>query len=163
MSIDIDAAMDRVVELEIEALNALSTAVPCDAKPYFFHWQEDFPYWTNRLGTMNYWRGEEDEEFDYPEYTIVMRLVIAHLTQDYDGFNEDKLKMWIPHIITYFSQRRWLQTATTSAGLNSLVEARITGSTGFRVLQSVGLPGVQLGCEFNLRCRFVESVDLTYG
>ena len=161
MTIDLDAAIDRVVELEIEALNALSTPVPSDAKPYFFHWQEEFPYWTNRLGTMT--QGEQDEEFDEPEYTLVMRLVIGHLTQDYDGFNEDKLKQWIPHICTYFSQRRWLQTATTSAGLSNLVEARITGCTGFRVLQSVGLPGIQLGCEFNLRCRFVEQIDLTYG
>ncbi len=113
--VDLDGAMDRIVELEIEALAALSPTVACDAKPYFYHTQESFPYWTNRVGPLSFEDNEED--FDEPTYTVISRLVIAHVTNDYKGENEDKLKLWIPQFVTYFHARPWLGTAL-AAGSN---------------------------------------------
>ena len=159
--INLDSAIDRMVALEIEALAALSPTVVCDALPYFFHTQEAFPYWTNRIGPLQI--EDQGEDYDRPIYNIISRLVIGHLTDDYDGQNEDKLKIWIPQIVTYFHQHPRLQTATLNTGLSQIVEARITSATGLRVLQSAGISTLQIGCEFTHRLEFLELIDLTYG
>lgn len=159
MTVLLDTAIDRIVELQIEALAEIS--VSADAKPYFYHTQEAFPYLTNRVGALSFEDNEED--FDEPTYTVIARLVIAHVTADYAGFNEDKLKTWIPQYITYFHARPWLGTANTNTGLNSLMRARISGSTGFRVFQTVGIQALQVGCEFTHLLTFNETIDLRYG
>lgn len=161
MSIDLSGAIDRIVELEIEALAALSTPVAADAKPYFYHEQESFPYWTNRVGPFSFEDNEDD--FDEPTYTVVMRLVVDHVTANYTGQNEAKLKLWIPQIVTYFHARPWLGTDTNNRGLNSLLDARFSGGTGFRVFQTVGIQALQVGCEFTMQLRFNETIDLAYG
>ena len=162
MSVDLTTTLSRVTTLEVAALNALSTAVPSDAVTYFFYTQESFPYWTNRVGNMGTWNPDTDEE-DYPEYSILMRLVIDHLTANYTGQNEANLKTWIPQVKTYFSQHRWLITSASDSKINGLIEARIATCTGFRILQSVGLSEVQVGCEFDLRVRFYEAIEQAFG
>lgn len=159
MSVLLDSGIDRIVELQIEALAAIG--VSADAKPYFYHTQESFPYFTNRVGQLVFEDNEDD--FDEPTYAVVARMVIGHVTQDYSGMNEDKLKLWIPQYITYFHARPWLGTTTANRGLNSLVRARISGSTGFRVFQTVGIQALQVGCEFTHLLTFNETIDLAYG
>lgn len=161
MAVNLDGAIDRIVELQIEALAALSPAVSADAKPYFYHTQESFPYFTNRVGQITFEDNEED--FDEPTYAVIARLVIAHATADYTGFNEDKLKTWIPQYITFFHARPRLGTATVNTGLNSLIHARISGCTGFRIFQNAGISALQVGCEFTHLLQFVETIDLAYG
>lgn len=161
MAIDLDAALDRITENEIAALAALSTPETADAKPYFYHWQESFPYFTNRVGPIT--MADLGEEFDNPTYGVIMRLVIAHLTADYHGQNEDKLKLWIPQVITYFHAHPRLQTDTYKIGLSQIEEARITNCTGFRIFQNAGISELQIGCEFTLQISFYEQIDLTYG
>jgi hypothetical protein len=161
MPVDLSGAIDRMVELEIEALAALSTPVTADAKPYFYHTQESYPYWTNRVGPVSF--DDDEEDFDEPTYTITSRLVIAHATADYKGQNEVKLKLWIPQIITYFHARPRLGTATLNRGLNSLIHARIGGCTGFRIFQTAGIQPLQVGCEFTHLLQFSETIDLAYG
>lgn len=161
MTINLDGAIDRIVELQIEALAALSTPEDADAKPYFYHTQESFPYFTNRVGQVTFEDNEED--FDEPTYAIIARLVVAHAAADYAGFNEDKLKLWIPQYITYFHARPWLGTTTNNSGLNSLIRARISGCTGFRIFQNAGISALQVGCEFTHLLQFNETIDLAYG
>lgn len=159
MAIDLDAALDRIVEIQIASLAALS--VTADAVPYFTHYQEVPPYWTNRLGPITI--EGESEDIDEPVYTVIMRLVVDHITAGYKGQNEDKLKTWIPAIIRYFHTRRWLETATQTNGLANLLDSRITAATGFRVFQAIGIETPQVGCEFTLRLEFEESVQLISG
>jgi hypothetical protein len=157
--VDLDGAIDRMVALQLEVMAVIGE--PADAKPYFYHTQESFPYWTNRVGPLSLEDNEED--FDEPTYTVISRLVIAHVTADYSGQNEDKLKTWIPQIVTYFHARPWLGTATANAGLNSLLRARISGCTGFRIFQNAGIQPLQVGCEFTHLLEFNETIDLRYG
>lgn len=159
MTIDLDAAIDRMVEIEIAVMATLS--ITADAKPYFFHTQEGFPYWVNRVGTVTI--GGASEDIDEPVYTVISRLVVSHLTADYAGNNEDKLKTWIPPIIRYFHARPWLETATQTNGLANLKFARITDCTGFRVFQAVGIDTPQIGCEFTHRLEFEETIHLISG
>lgn len=161
MTIDLSTAFDRIVENEVAALNALTPAMPSDAVPYFVHYQESFPYWTNRVGPMT--MDDEGEELDKPSYTIIMRLTIAHLTDNYDGANEALLKTWIPQVVSYFHARPRLQTTTYNTGLSRLDEARIISCTGLRVLNSIGIPVTQIGTEFTLRLTFIDLIDLAYG
>lgn len=161
MALNLDSAIDRIVENEIAALAALSTPVNADAKPYFYHWQESFPYWTNRVGPMQ--MGDLGEEFDNPTYSVIMRLVIDHMTADYAGNNEDKLKLWMPQVVTYFHAHPRLQTDSDKIGLNSIEEARIGNATGFRIFQNAGIPVLQIGCEFTLNISFYEQINLAYG
>jgi hypothetical protein len=159
MTINLDAAIDRIVEIEIAALATLS--ITADAVPYFFHTQESFPYWTNRVGVVTI--AGRSEDIDEPVYTVISRLIISHLTADYVGVNEDKLKTWIPVIIRYFHARPWLETATQTSGLANLLFARITDCTGFRVFQAVGIETAQIGCEFTHRLEFEETIQLISG
>lgn len=161
MAVDLTGGIDRMVELEIEALAALATPVTADAKPYFYHEQEAFPYWTNRVGPVSFEDNEDD--MNEPTFTVVSRLVIDHVTANFDGQNEVKLKLWIPQIITYFSARPWLGTATINTGLNGLIHARIASCTGFRIFQTTGIQAMQVGCEFTHLLEFTETIDLAYG
>jgi hypothetical protein len=106
---------------------------------------------------------DNEEDFDEPTYSVIARLVIDHVTADYVGVNEVKLKLWIPQYITYFHARPRLGTTTTHTGLNSLIHARISGCTGFRIFQTVGISALQVGCEFTHLLQFSETIDLAYG
>lgn len=156
MSWPLGDALDRIVELEIEALAALATPVVCDAVPYFFHTQESFPYWTNRIGPIQ--NGDEGEDLDNPVVTIYQRLVLGHVTAGYAGENEDKLLTWIPQVFSYYSDHNRLETDTQSDGLDYLLEARIRSCTGFAAFANSGLPHIQAGTEFTLTLEFIETV-----
>lgn len=166
MSNAVDTALDRVVAIQKEAMLALAAPITVDSVPYYYHWQDDGVYFTNRLGPITVTEGLPDDEIaqDYQTsvYQIIMRMVIGHLTEDYDGNNEAKLKDWIPHLITYFNERPGLQHAAAPVHLDNLWSALVTGCTGFAILQSTGLSVQQLGCEFSLTCTFTEEIELAY-
>lgn len=161
MALPIDTLLLRVAAIQIEAMASIS--VTAGAVGYFYYTQEDFPYFTNRLGPME--SGYDSEDFDRDTYTVIMRLIVGHLTQNYEGRNEALLSLWIPTIKTYFNSREWLQTSSGSyiAELNSLIRARVTSCTGYRIFLNSGLPATQVGCEFTLTCEFDETIDLAYG
>ena len=159
MSSPIAEVKPRLVEIQIEVMASL--AVTCDAKPYFNHTQEAFPYWTNRTGPVV---TESDiEDFEEDTYSFIMRLVIGHLTEGYDGEVEVNLDTWIPVIIKYFNEREWLNTETTYPVATRYLElARITSCTGLRYFQSGGTGTTQVGTEFTLTCKFTEDLTQAY-
>lgn len=152
--------LQRVAALEIEALAALTTPVTADAKPYFIHTQESFPYFTNRIGGDDI--GSDSHDFDRDEITVVMRLVIGHTTEGYVGEPETNLYTYIPKVKEYFNERELLQSAAYPVAMISLLDARITGHNGFRIFQNTGLSANQVGTEFTLTCNFDESIDQAY-
>jgi len=159
MSSPVAEVLARVVEVQIEVMTSLG--VTCDAKPYFNHTQEDFPYWTNRMGPVV---TESDiEDFEEDTYVFIMRLVIGHDTEGYDGEVETNLATWIPTIITYFNEREWLNTETTYPVATRYLElARVTSCTGLRYFQGSGIGATQVGTEFTLTCKFTEDLTQAY-
>ena len=158
MTISLQNAIDRYVELEIAAMAVLTTPVTANAVDHFTYVQDVFPYWTNRPGRITVPIREED--LDYPTYSVISRLVIGHATEGYSGDLENSLQLWIPPLIRYFNARPTLVTATQAAGLPNLLHAQVTDCTGLAILQNFGSIGSQIGCEFTHTLEFVEEIEL---
>lgn len=146
----------RLAALEKEALLALPTAVRSDAKPYFIHVQESFPYWLNRGDAFEVDSNSQDlDTFTVP---FVTRLVLGHLTSEYKGVNDGKLDSWIPHVIAYINERELLQSAAYPDAPDYLEEARVTACAYYRQFQHSGIGGYQVGTEFTITCRFLYDI-----
>jgi hypothetical protein len=160
MSLLIPELLNRVTA--VQAAWGTANSVTVDAVPFFYHTQEAFPYFTNRVSNVDV--GDDgSEDFDRDTYTVTMRLVVGHLTSGYDGAMETNLYTWMPTIKTYFNQREWLQSAGTyAAAMNSLIRARITAMSGLRVFDNAGISALQVACEFTLTCEFDETINLAY-
>ena len=155
----LDDALDRLVIFEKAAWAALYPGESCDAVPRFFHTQEAFPYWTNRVGP---WTNDDDgEDFDVLRVTILARLVLGHVTSGYQGENEERLADFIPYFLGYMADRNTLIT-NTDAGtspnpLQYLIEARVERGTGYAAFMNTGLPVVQAGTEFTITLEFNDT------
>ncbi len=160
MPIDYNELLARCAALQIEALASLSSPVAADAKPYFIHTQESFPYFTNRVGGDEI--GFDSQDFDRDDLTVIMRLVVGHITEGYVGEPESNLYDWIPEIKTYFNERELLQSVAYPTAMLGLIESRVSGHNGFRVFQNTGLGATQVGTEITLSCQFDESIDQAY-
>jgi hypothetical protein len=164
MALDVQGVMNRVVALEKEALAALSPSVTCDAVPRFWHVQESFPFWTNRLSSIEVAAGTTDygEEFDSYTYNVSMRLIIGHITGSYTGEKDTSLQTYIPQVIQYFNERELLQSAAYPAAPDDLIRARMVSCTGYTQFVNNGSGSTQVGTEFTLRCEFAEEIEQQY-
>lgn len=159
MGADLNELLARCVQVEKEAiLEAFTTAV--DSIPYFIHQQESFPYFTHRVSNGDI--GYEGNEMDRDTYTVIIRLVIGHVTANYVGENESLLYDYIPVIKTAFNTNEGLVSVAYPDDMTALIEgdtARMTTCYGFRTFQDGGLIGVnQVGTEFVLTCLFNEDL-----
>lgn len=151
-------ALGRIVHMELEI-----TGTGSDAKPVFFYVQESFPYWTNRVGP--YTRSLDSQEFFITTYSIILRLVIGHLTEGYDGALEATLQTtYIPQTLTYFAKRIRLQNLTDTTPMVDLDPrgVLITGGTGLTVFQDSGIGVQQIGTEFTLEVPIEEQIAQAY-
>lgn len=151
----------RVVALELEAMASLN--VRADAKPYFFHTQEGWPYFTNRIAASPVADdGSEDIDFNRP--LVIMRLVVAHLTSGYRGEPESRVYQWGPPIKSYIQARtNWLQSEAFPEKMAGLQSARLIDSGGLRVFADGATEGTQqVGREFQLQCIFDEFIEQEY-
>lgn len=154
--------LNRLATLEKEAMATLG--VKADAKPYFFHTQEDFPYFTHRLAS-SLIGSDGSEDLDLNQPVVIIRLVVAHVTEGYRGQPEGKLYEWGPVIKTYIQQRtNWLQAATGpyATKMDGLQSARIIDSGGLRVFDNSGIGVNQVGREFQVQCVFDELIEQVY-
>src|SRR5690348_17165658 len=95
-------ALDRLVAMEEEALT--DAGFKTDAKPYFFHTQAVFPYFTNRLyedQTTGDAEGET-QQWEVNVYNVRVRLIIAHITEGTPGTPEGKLYVYMPLVTNFF-------------------------------------------------------------
>lgn len=157
--LDLTSAFTRVVAMQKEIMTDLGETA--DAVPYFYHVQESFPYWTNRISNILI-EDDGSEDFDRDTYIIVMRLIIGHLTEAFHGEVDAKLYNWIPEIIYFFNAREGLQSDSDTTWLNNLIRARVTSCIGFQIFQDSGLQVNQIGTEFNLTCQFDETIIKAY-
>ena len=154
--------LNRLCALELEAMTSIS--VRADAKPYFIHTQDSFPYFTNRVATNP--RGNDgSEELDLNNPLVIIRLVVAHVTEGVRGQPEGKLYEWGPIVSSYIENRsNWLQCAAApyNTRMAYLQEARVTDNGGFRVFTDSGIGALQVGREIQVQCIFDESVTQVY-
>jgi hypothetical protein len=158
----VEDALARIVEMQKEVFSA-DIGETCDAVPYWPYQQETFPYWSNRLAAMTpeYTKYAEDIQ-DNPE-TILMRLVVDHVTARYAGQVPKKAHEYYVPIMDYFAQHSGLQTdsgtyQTCADYLDPDTGAYIATHTGVVVFQNSGILDNQLGIEFTLRIPFMRSV-----
>lgn len=149
----------RMVALEIEAL--ASIGVPADAKPYFFHTQEAFPYFTNRIAA-NGVTDDGSEVFDINNPLIIMRLVVGHVTEGYKGEPESNLYEWGPVVKTYIQSCQWLQSAAYPDRMNRLFIGHVSDNGGFRVFENSGIGVQQVGRELQYQCSISEVIEQVY-
>ena len=161
MSVPLPAALDRIVSIQKEIM--VSLGQPANAVKFASYTQDQYPFWTNRVGRFT--TPSLNEDMDFPVYDIIMRLVIGHETEGYEGDLENQLATWIPQIVEYFHNRPRLQNDDSgeNVGLSYLQHAQIVSGTGLRLLQNFGSIGAQVGCEFTLQLEFVDDIDLEYG
>lgn len=146
----------RVVAIQIEAMQAIG--VKADAKPYFYHTQGDFPYFTNRIAD-NPVSDDGSEEYEYNNPVVIMRLVVGHITQGYKGEPEARLYRWGPHIKAYFDERQWLTSAKYPTRMDNLMaRTRVLNTGGMRAFQNDGIEALQVGRELQLTCTILEGI-----
>lgn len=162
--IDINDVLTRITTI---AKNALFDAgVVADAVPYFDHAQGYTPYITARVSNIVYgdYAGNI-EEYASDVYTVTLRLIVNHLTADYDGQNEARLYEMIPVVREALRQRELLQIDDTSTAVPNLRYAIITGARGLAVFNNAGVDTqtvLQIGTEFTIELTFDYLIDQLY-
>jgi hypothetical protein len=138
----------RVAALEREAVPTAA------AVPYALYHQEWLPYFTNRLGDTA--PEPDSERYSRRVYTVVVRLVVAHLGAGYGGEAETLLYDLIPAVESAFERGRWLQSAAFPQPPDALDPQGVTfaRATGLTVFSNAGIPAQQVGVEFTLRAAY---------
>jgi len=149
-------AMDRLVIMQKEALVSINANV--DAVPFFPHSQEAFPYWVNWLRRGSPSSAGEDIRMD--GYSVMMRLVMGHITEDYSGELLTLAYEYIPAVVDFFATRPFLTNATDTTPLDFIHPegAEIVDFIGPHGFQNSGLGVTQVGVEFTLSLPIMNSV-----
>jgi hypothetical protein len=158
--------MKRVVAMQLEAITPLAPDVGVDAVYKWPYQQNRFPYFTNRLGSMPVSGGGIDPgqyatDIDLYSHQVLMRLVVAHLTQGIDTDVPNNVYDYIVQVEDYF--RTHPQMATDSGTYSTcpdwiLEDSRISGHTGIAVFTQGGVGQAQIGCEFTLLIPILREV-----
>ena len=97
----IDGVQTRLVKLERKAIPDAKNAVP-----YVIYAQNSFPYWTNRPGGWQKASGSGASALWL--VTIYPRLILGHLTQGYQGTNQEQAPVLIAQAVEYFDTHQRL-------------------------------------------------------
>lgn len=154
----------RAVAIQKEAFLALSTPKRVDAVPRFYHTQEATPYFTNRINAMPIDIADGNENEIFPQPRLTMRCVVGQITAAYKGENEEHIYEWIPMLVTYFSERKWFQSAAYPAEPDYLIKSDVVDVPGgFRPFDNTGFAGViQVGFEIAVACTFTDYIEQVY-
>ena len=135
--------IDRVVLLERQAVTDAVNAVP-----YIMYAQETFPYWTNMpVDLLPKDSPRDAQKFDL---SILMRLVIDHVTAGYEGQRQYKAWEYLGDVVFYFSQHPKLDLlGQAEVRYRDPLGAAIRPRSGLKVASTQGLPQ-QLCVEFDL-------------
>lgn len=151
--------LNRCVALELEAMTSIG--VSADAKAWFFHTQGSFPYFTNRIAA-NSVTNDGSEVYDFNNPLVIVRFVVAHITEGYRGQPESKLYEWGPIIKTYIQRRMWLTSVAYPLRMNNLRQADVINNGGFGAFQDSGIGTIQVGREFQIQCivdEYIEQIE----
>jgi hypothetical protein len=144
---------------------ALAAVGDIDAFHYMMTNGSRFPYWTNRIGppTVN----EFNSEDIYNEArSVIMRLVIGHVTADYKGQSEDVLGGYIDDVYETFLDIDGImlvdndEFTTIPTYLESLGTDLDGGDTGLEFFPAPWMGQVmEVGIEFTLTVYISRDVE----
>jgi hypothetical protein len=169
MALDYVNWMNRIAALYVEALAELG--VQADAKPYFWHWQESFPFITLQLGEQLIDGGSlsaDDatmgEEIDVYDISVTAYLYAASIDSNLRGENDQALLTWIPHLIEHFNSRELLQSEAFPDAPDDLLMSRIVACSGVGILPgaSAGQGTSVLGATFTHALRPIINIEQAY-
>lgn len=159
MAAEFKTTTRRVIDIARAGLAALS--VVSDGEPYARYTSELFPYFTARLDTIGI--EADSQDFDDNAVTIVLRLVVGHVTSGiYKGERDDELMTWLPYLIEYINERELLTDDAFLTEIPDLVSARVISCTGYREFQNSAVGGSQVGADMTLRCEFLTPIFQVY-
>jgi hypothetical protein len=158
----------RSCAIEREAFATLTnpltnTAYNIDAFPRYFATGEAFPYTTHRIQAFPIDHEDNNQDEQFPQPRLVIRVVIGHLTTGYAGEPDERLHIFIPTLLSYMAQRRWFQSAAYPTPLDGLIYSEIVDAGGFMVFDNRGFAGTsQVGFELQIACTFTDSIVQAY-
>lgn len=144
--------MARIVAMEKEAYTG------SDAVGYLIHQQETFPYWVNALGPATYAGDSEDIAIVSREVTL--RLIVANLTEGYDGQAEKHLLDNLDAIILHLLTHPDLTSALYSSAPDYLysTETELTRDSGLTFWRTSDAAPTQIGIEFILSIQYLVDI-----
>lgn len=156
--IDLNQMLQRLCDIAQAALRAAGLAVI--ARPTFLSPLSAPPYLAARIvdHRVTTDAGSADEWLEHT-VTVVLRLVIGHVTEGYVGEPEATLYTAMPVVIRALASTPLLQTAAQPTPQTHLVSADIVSCTGLRVFEAPGMAAQQVGCEFVVSCQFNETIQ----
>jgi hypothetical protein len=163
---DVNDLLSRVTTIAQEGLTSIGEIA--DVVPYFIHTQGAFPYLTARISNVtngDYTEESASEDFVTDVYTVTLRLIVAHLTADYEGRTEERLYDMMPAVREYLKRREGLQHANALTMPPYLRYALLTGMTGLQIFVNSGVNTTttqQVGCQFTIECTFDYPLEQDY-
>jgi len=160
---DLTALKARAVAIEKEAFLTLSTPKRIDAFAYYFATSEALPYTTHRIQGLPVDHADDNQDEQFPNPRLIIRVVVGHLTDKYRGENDSIIDTYIALLLPYFGAWRWFQSAAYPAALDGLIYSEVVDAGGFMVFDNRGFAGVaQVGFELTIACTFTESIIQAY-
>ncbi len=153
----------RACSIEEAAFLTLAPPKTIKAFPYYFATSEKLPYTTHRITGMPIDHSDDNQDEQFPQPRLVVRVVVGHLTDKYVGENDNLIYNYIDLLLPYMAQRRWFQSAAYPAPLDELIYSEVVDAGGFMVFDNRGFAGVsQVGFELTIACTFTESIIQAY-
>jgi hypothetical protein len=146
---------ERCCAIEEAAVSGL------DGVPYFLYTQEHFPYITHRADNASYQGDSED--IDTQQRTVILRVVIGHVTEGYVGQPEAMLYDIIDTLEEAFATadaRRLVSEAfPVEPAYLYATDCYLTGLRGLRVFENSGVGARQVGTELTLNIPTFIAVE----
>jgi len=137
--------LDRLVAMEHEALDTyVASVLPgrtgIDAVPQLFYQQASTPYIVHRVGPSA--PAQLAEDFSLRTYEVFIRVVVGHLTANYQGENEELSDEIIPLLEDYLFKHEML---TTDSGAFHTEPTYLFPEEGIAIGDTSGIISFQLG------------------
>jgi hypothetical protein len=156
----------RLCAIEMEALAAMTPSTSSTAYPRWTAKHDgEYPYWINRVFSLAAVEGYDvdyGEEMSVYEYVIATRLVVAHVTAEYEGEVSEALDEYLPQVVEYADSRELLQSDSYSTPMPYLIRASFAQGVGFNIFSPSPGGVQQLGAEFQWRCQFNRKLTQAY-
>ena len=119
----------------------------------------DFPYWTNALGPGEFELDGDEQAIEVRR--VLSRLIIGHVTQDYNGEVEDDLyeQVSIWHQAIADAPQLIGTTNTTAPTYLHALGVWLESDTGLEFFLTPGVGAVQIGIEFTHICHLFEAIN----
>jgi len=138
--------------------------VPNSDAPYgAFSTQEAYPYWTNRVESVDV--ESEADDLQTRTYRVRMRLVLANLTEDYDdGAVEKRAATTLDDVLDFFAQRKRLICTAAPTKILYLQPGGadiVSANLNYGILNT-GAGNAQLVIDFVIECPLTVPTSTIY-